>query len=708
MLKCRLPWTPPMPIRKLPDSIIARIAAGEVITSPSNVIKELLENSLDAGATSVTVNISSTLESLSVRDNGPGIERGDLEHLCLNHYTSKVSCIEDLKRCGAIKALGSFGFRGEALHSISLCSHLRVTTKSNKPGMEEAGTCEQHGKHMDGLGYLAIYRGQDLLEIKEVACEEPGTLVEVNNIFYNNHVRAEHFFKNKSELSNCLDLLKSYGCIFPGIEGKIDNRSVLEGDDLPKSILGCTDSTALNNRVEYIARNFIDGQDVTRNTPGIDIEGWSRACIFTKKSPRYVIIATNSRVSLKSFKFILFVNGRLVRNNSLRAKVLQKYKSARGHGKRPNPFVFIEMFLEYVDVNVHPSKSEVLVGEDDIFDSILTDIESSLQTQDSCIQPELGTDTKQHKLDTFTSAPAAFYSRTSSEAIGSQDHNGPQYACENDINSGCSFGEPGYTAHQGDCSIITGARMNNTVPKSSLIACNLSFQAPSTNPYKVYSSPALRSLDDAVAPNKPKPKRFSLISLGELQQEIVEIDSHFFRTLSFVGCFTRNTPDEELLGRNCDAYGYIFAQHQVNLIRIECGGFLFNAFYQKVIRDFGNFECREISKPVKADIDEDLWDLLREYFGLHISEGYVIGAPVIYGTVCEDFAQVRISKSTEKETLKVVSQEIAKCYSSCSRLSVDNKLFNRIKVEIIGTRELLDCCALMTDLKELYKGFDRC
>lgn len=127
-----------MTIKKLPDSIISRIAAGEVVTSPYNIIKELIENSLDAGATRLTVNIGSTLKSISIRDNGLGICKDDLKYLCLNHYTSKISNMEDLKRCGSINALGSFGFRGEALHSISLCSHLKVTSK-HKNAFEASG-----------------------------------------------------------------------------------------------------------------------------------------------------------------------------------------------------------------------------------------------------------------------------------------------------------------------------------------------------------------------------------------------------------------------------------------------------------------------------------------------------------------------------------------------------------------------------------------
>lgn len=667
-----------MPIKRLPDSIIARIAAGEVIGSPYNVVKELLENSLDAGATSVTVNISSTLRSLSVKDDGPGIERDDLEMLCLNHYTSKVSCLQDLKKCGAVKALGSFGFRGEALHSISLCSHLKVTTRS--VGREGASTED----HMDGLGWLAIYNGQDLMEIKKVAYEGHGTLVDVSDIFYNNCIRSKHFFKSKSELQSCMDLLRSYGCLFPGIEGRIDNRCVVERDDAFKDILRCADNSAMASRIEYIARNFIDGQEAPSEVV------MNRANICARKTSKYVIIATNPKVCLKSCKFVLFINGRLVKNMSLRSKILQKYKSVGGH-VRCNPFVFVEMFLDYVDVNVHPSKAEVLVGENGVFDDILRDIGDLLINQDFSIHPGVGT--KQHSnTEHDWKWSKCMDTRDNGSAISESAHARvtPRAAVDS------AYENPGINNN-------ASRNMAKTGISSARSTWTSQAQVLEGHEYKVYSCPTLRTLDEVVIQRDAISRRFSLISLRELCQEMVEVDTRFFRNLSFVGSLGKDTRYDFLNGG-----GYIFAQHQTNLIKIDREGFLFNTFYQKIIRDFGNFECREVSKPVGIDIDESLWDLAREYFGLHISDGQVIGVPVVYGTVCEDFARICVSKETEKETLRAISQEIAKCYSMYSGLAVDAKLFNRMKVEVIGTKELLDSCTLMTDLRELYKGFDRC
>lgn len=403
-------------IKKLPECIISRIAAGEVITSPYNIIKELLENSIDAGASRVSIALSSTLLSLSVDDNGSGVSPEDLGIICLNHTTSKIETLDDLKRCGTISALASFGFRGEALHSIGVSSHLAITSRTGG----------------SALAYRGEYNGPELLSMAKVAREGTGTSIEVNDIFYRNSIRREYFYKNKMECLNCIDLVKSYGCIYSGIEMRVDERLVLMRDDGPKRLdaarskvaqnePGCADGFARRIEVQSIATGGISGAGGANPSPALaemDANEAGQAAadgnavdstatrsaienkidyiikaflgrestkemLVTKLTAEYLLIFTDKQLVFKKYRFILFINGRLVKNNSLKRRVLQKYRRAIKDGVFP--FIYAEIFMDYVDVNVHPSKAEVLVGDETVFDRIVKAVEAGLMNDSQYI-----------------------------------------------------------------------------------------------------------------------------------------------------------------------------------------------------------------------------------------------------------------------------------------------------------------------------------
>lgn len=745
-----------MTIKKLPDSIISRIAAGEVITSPYNIIKELIENSLDAGATRLTVNIGSTLKSISIRDNGLGICKDDLKYLCLNHYTSKISNMEDLKKCGSINALGSFGFRGEALHSISLCSHLKVTSK-HKNAVEASEIKDSPLKNETAFecGHMAIYNGEEIFEIKEVAFEGHGTLIEANDIFYNNEIRNEKFYKNKNELSSCLELLKCYGCIFPGIEGMIDGKTMLEPSDSDKAIVSLKDlipsaagsvvkeesqdgseNTAkspgfyknegsisfaklddiIKNRINYILRNFFD------------LKNYNKNCIRTLQSEKYLVFLTDDTVFLKHYKFLLFINHRLVKSNSLKHKILQKYREIR---KNILPFVFIELFIDFVDVNIHPSKSEVLIGDEDAIDSVVREIDNFLKNKNSQFQAgtnalcdkDLPKDETVGGNESIINSSMVFNNACSSsfmnedmelpfnEIEGKDDLFGSLHAKKSsrmpDLNSFLTKSTAINTS-----GICKDSFATDECKSTSREAFSSSFNL-GNSPFKVYTSPFIRSLNEMTKNDIELSKHTPLRSIKELKNEIVEFDSKFFRNMIFVGTLNAGLSDtdsmvqqEENTGTRVSSKQFIFVQHQINLIKIEKSNFLYQAFYQKILNNFGNFECKEIANPQKTSLDNNLCALLKEYFSVHIEDGFIIGVPVIFGISVEDFSDFSVVKTTEKETLRIISESIARIYTI--GLTVDYKLFNKIKIEICGTRELVDCCSLMTDLKEIYKGFDRC
>lgn len=610
-----------MPIKKLPDLVISRIAAGEVITSPYNIIKELIENSLDAKSSLITVNIDSSLKNLSVRDNGIGIEKSDLEFICLNHYTSKIEAIEDLKKFGSILSASSFGFRGEALHSISLCSHIKIQTKS-KNSTEETGI-------------MAVYNNDKLIEIKECAFEGHGTLIEIRDIFYNNQIRSEYYLRNKTELINYIALISYYGIIHSSLECKVDGKVVL-GRSTVTEILN--DDEILENKKRYIINNIINSKGAIGNVK--ELKSLQKS--IDSSGDRFLIICSDSNTSFKSNTFIFFINGRLIKNETIKSKILQKFRAIK---KNCNPFVYVEMYLTEIDVNIHPSKSEVLVNKDIVFPEILKGFDQIF------------------KEDVYE--------------VEEKTSNIKNLEFNNDT-----------------------LEFNDAERESSQIFNQISYKGSQSSPLKIYSSPYTRTLNEKENISKQKYIKYSLISLKNLLSEFKEIDPTFMKSLVFVGSFQNN----------------IFVQHQANLLKIKKSLFLFNIFYQKVLKEFGNFECVELKENIKTKIDENLWELLREYFGVHIENSQIIAMPKIYDIEIETayindcsfktaLEELNINKSDEITTIRDIATFIAKIYSN---IEIDVKLFNKIKVEAKSTLEIADSMSLMTDLKDLYKTFDRC
>lgn len=184
-----------MQIRKLSDSVIKKICAGEVITRPYNVLKELLENSIDAEATCVSIRISKDVLSIEVDDNGIGIRKEDFPLLCKRNCTSKIQTEADLF------TIGSYGFRGEALSSIAEVSKVKV---KSRPRDQE-------------FGYTGIFNNDNLVEQNPIGMED-GTSISIKDIFFNNKIREKYYFKKTKELENMVDMVYSYCIKHPHIK----------------------------------------------------------------------------------------------------------------------------------------------------------------------------------------------------------------------------------------------------------------------------------------------------------------------------------------------------------------------------------------------------------------------------------------------------------------------------------------------------------
>nr|MCR5802107.1 DNA mismatch repair endonuclease MutL [Lachnospiraceae bacterium] len=309
-----------MPIHVLDDVTIDRIAAGEVVERPANVVKELVENSIDAGATSVTVEIKEGgTEMMRVTDNGCGIPSAELKIAFLRHSTSKIKDASDLEH------IHSLGFRGEALSSISAVSRLEMITKTK-----------------DSLTGTRVY----LEGGKELECEEigapTGTTVIARNLFYNTPARLKFLRTPQTEGSYICDIMERIALSHPDISfqytsnGKTRFHTSGSGDlkEVIYRIYGREISNALlplNAKIEGVSLNgFIGKPELVR--------------------------------SARSFENF-FVNGRYVKSTELSTAVEEGFAGYLMLHRFPVCFLNISVDPEKVDVNVHPAKTEVRLSE---------------------------------------------------------------------------------------------------------------------------------------------------------------------------------------------------------------------------------------------------------------------------------------------------------------------------------------------------------
>lgn len=309
-----------MPIRTLPPQLINQIAAGEVVERPASVVKELMENSLDAGARHIEIEIEQGgIKRLRVRDDGVGITRDELSLALSRHATSKVSCFEDLE------LLQSMGFRGEALPSISSVSRLRLISRHQDD--EEAW--EVSGDGADS-------------ELKTKPAAHPqGTTVEVRDLFYNTPARRKFLRTEKTEFGHIQTLVQRLALVRfdVGFTLQHNRRRVL-------SLAPCNDVTQQEKRLaELLGSNFLEQALPIREQAGdLALYGWVARPGFSR-----------SQADMQYF----YVNQRMIRDKLVTHAVRQGFQDVLYHGRHPAYVLFFDIDPRKVDVNVHPTKHEV-------------------------------------------------------------------------------------------------------------------------------------------------------------------------------------------------------------------------------------------------------------------------------------------------------------------------------------------------------------
>lgn len=316
-----------MVIKKLDEAVVNRIAAGEVIQRPVNGIKEMVENCLDAGAMQIQVTVrEGGLKFIQITDNGCGISQGDMAIVCERFTTSKLSDFNELR------TISTYGFRGEALSSISHIAHVTITTRTAD------AKCAYRGDYVDGRLKAPV----------KPCAGNQGTSIIVEDLFYNTPLRRRTLKSGREEYAKIVDVLGKYA-----LHNCHVGFTVRKGEESGQADVK---TTPQSEHIDVLRAVF--GPSVAREVIPLSHEDTSLH--FKAKG-----LISNGNYSSKKMHFILFINHRLVGCSNLRKALESVYESFLLKGNHPFIYLSLEIAPQNVDVNVHPTKHEVHFLHDD-------------------------------------------------------------------------------------------------------------------------------------------------------------------------------------------------------------------------------------------------------------------------------------------------------------------------------------------------------
>ena len=331
------PALPRRPIRELPDELISQIAAGEVVERPASVVRELVDNALDAGARQVTVRLlAGGVRLILVEDDGSGIPRDELATALRRHATSKIASLQDLE------SVGTMGFRGEALAAINSIADMSLVSRH---AGSEGAAADAHAWQLDG-------RTGEL----KPAARSPGTTVEVRELFYATPARRKFLKTDATELAHCIEAVRRHALVRPDVGFAIwhEGKLVEQWRAATTSMQGDDSLAALNQRLadvlgeDFVAQSVaVSYESSARRENGQPaVRVWGRAGIPD---------AARSRPDQQ----FAYVNGRFVRDKVLTHAARSAYEDVLHGHRQPVYALYVEMDPARVDVNVHPTKIEV-------------------------------------------------------------------------------------------------------------------------------------------------------------------------------------------------------------------------------------------------------------------------------------------------------------------------------------------------------------
>jgi DNA mismatch repair protein MutL len=325
-------------IRILPDRLVSQIAAGEVVERPASVVKELVENALDAGATRIEIDLEGGgRQRIRVADDGTGMERDDALLAFDRHATSKIASMEDLEK------VTTLGFRGEALATIAAVAKLELTTATSP-----------------GEGTRVLFEGGRILTVEPVA-RTRGTTIDVASLFFNVPARRKFLKSRETELRRCVEVVEGYVLARPDVSFRVrsEGRVLVEVSQQTAGPEFQTD--ALRRRIGEVFGEALEKLLV-------EVEGSGR---FEASSARFAFGFVGSPATARGARrSFIFVNRRLVRDRAVLATFYRAVRDEWRSDEFPALFLFIELLPDEVDVNVHPQKAEVRFRDPRLMDRL--------------------------------------------------------------------------------------------------------------------------------------------------------------------------------------------------------------------------------------------------------------------------------------------------------------------------------------------------
>uniref|UniRef100_A0A8C3VI16 DNA mismatch repair protein MLH1 n=1 Tax=Catharus ustulatus TaxID=91951 RepID=A0A8C3VI16_CATUS len=750
-------------IRRLDEAVVNRIAAGEVIQRPANAIKEMIENCLDAKSTSIQVIVKEGgLKFIQVQDNGCGIRKEDLDIVCERFTTSKLQKFEDLA------SISTYGFRGEALASISHVAHVTVTTKTAD------AKC----------AFRATYSDGKIKAPPKPCAGNQGTQIMVEDLFYNVNTRKKALKNPNEEYAKILEVVGRYAIHNSGISFSVKKQ----GDTM-------SDVRTLSNASTVDNIRAIFGNAVSRELIEVGCEDVNLA--FKMKG--YI---TNANYSVKKCIFLLFINHRLVESAAMRKAIETVYAAYLPKSTHPFLYLSLEIAPQNVDVNVHPTKHEVhFLHEDSILERVQQHVESKLLGSNSsrmyftqtllpgvdCSSSEVvksaanssvvmkrtsdkvyahqmvRTDSREQKLDAFLQPVNNLLSAGPTEVLTEVNARSPE-----------SSGRPQDAEMEEVSDLVEMADVQEDTVKAlpclhGARLCLPPLRAPSPWP----GSRPWEDMDveleknyarkDMTAACTPRRRIINLTSVLTLQEEISN-QAHaklqeMLHEHSFVGCVNPQ---------------WALAQYQTKLYLLNTTKLSQELFYQILIYDFANFGVLRLSEPaplyelsmLALEDPESGWteedgpkeglaeyiveflkkktEMLEDYFSLEIDEeGNLTGLPLLidnYVPPLEGLPMFVLRLATEvnwdeeKECFDSLSKELAMLYSirkqyiigesnpansqnedsesgsTTWKWTVEHVLYKAFRTHLLPPKHFAEDGNILqlANLPDLYKVFERC
>jgi len=349
---------PRRPIRELPDELISQIAAGEVVERPASVVRELVDNALDAGATQITLRLQAGgVRLISVEDNGCGILRSELPNALKRHATSKIASLADLEE------VGTMGFRGEALAAICSIAEVSLLTRVDTAD-------EPHGWLLDG-------RSGEL----QPTARAPGTTVEVRELFFATPARRKFLKTDATELAHCIEAVRRHALARPEVGFAIWHEGKLVAQW--RAVAGGGMDALRQRLADVLGEDFVQ-QAVALNWPleAPDDEGAGRLRVWGFAG---VPDAARSRADWQ----FAYVNGRYVRDKTITHAARSAYEDVLHGHRQPVYAIFVSIDPARVDVNVHPTKIEVRFRDGrEVHQGVRHAVEAALAVPRSAATPE--------------------------------------------------------------------------------------------------------------------------------------------------------------------------------------------------------------------------------------------------------------------------------------------------------------------------------